>query len=63
MSLIKCKVHSNKLLTIIKKIIPLKIFSFIAGVVDAANKYSFANTSNFRKGPIGILRGPGETDS
>ncbi len=43
-----------------------KFFSFIAGVVDTADKHSFAIISaNFQKiwnGPNGILRGPGDTD-
>jgi hypothetical protein len=43
-----------------------KFFSFFAGVVDIADKHSFANISaNFRKirnGPNGILRGPGDID-
>ncbi len=43
-----------------------KFFSIFAGVVDTADKHSFANISaNFEKiwnGPNGILRGPGDTD-
>ena len=43
-----------------------KFLSFFAGVVDTADKHSFANISaNFRKnsnGPNEILRGPGDTD-
>jgi hypothetical protein len=47
-----------------KKKFILKFFSFFAGVVDTADKHSFANISaNFRKnGPNVILRGPGDND-
>ncbi len=49
-----------------KKIYTSKFSSFIAGVVDTADKHRFANiTANFRKilnGPNGTLRGPGDTD-
>jgi hypothetical protein len=43
-------VHSTKLLTKYLKNIYLKLFSFFAGVIDTADKHSFANISaNFRK--------------
>jgi hypothetical protein len=50
-----------------KKFTYSTFFSFIDGVVDTADKHSFANISaNFRKnrnGPNWILRSTGETDS
>jgi hypothetical protein len=46
-----------------KKKFYFKIFLFFAGVFDTADKHSFTNIStNFRNGPNGILRGPGDTD-
>ncbi len=49
-----------------KKNYTWKFFSFIAGVVDTADKHSFVIISaNFRKklnDPNGILRGQGDTD-
>jgi hypothetical protein len=47
---LRCKVHLPKLFTKNEKNLYLKIFLFIAGVVDTADKHSFAIISaNFRK--------------
>ncbi len=59
---------ANKLFAGVEKNLYLKIFLFIAGLVDTADKHSFANIStNFPQkiwnGPNGILRGPEKTDS
>ncbi len=40
----------------------LKIFSFIAGVVDNADKHSLANISTSWNVPNGVLRGQVKTD-
>jgi hypothetical protein len=49
-SIYKCKALSTKLLTKYEKMYISKFFSFIAAVVDTADKHSFANISaNFRK--------------
>ncbi len=49
-SIFRCKVHSTKLFTKNEKKYTWKFFSFIMGVVDTADKYSFAIISvNFRK--------------
>jgi hypothetical protein len=49
-----------------KKIYTSKFFSFIVGVVDTADKHSFAiisaNFRKIRKDPNVILWGPGDTD-
>ncbi len=61
----KCKVHSTKLLTKNEKNFTSKFFSFIAGVIDTADKHSFTNSANFEKirnNPNGILWGPGDTE-
>ncbi len=52
------KVHTTKLLTKYEKMYNSKVFSFIAGVIDIADKHSFANIAViFEKnwnGPKGI---------
>ncbi len=48
-SIFRCKVHSAKLLTKYEKNLYLKFFSFIADVVDTADKHSFAIISVNKK--------------
>jgi hypothetical protein len=50
-SIYKCKVYSTKLFTKYEETkLHQKLFSIISGVVDTADKHSFANISaNFRK--------------